>query len=94
MPKVRDLKKDVKQMGHLFLNECYTQMMFTPSLNQEWILDIISDTMEFQDETLRKISTRGLSGVDYQVIASNYFEGIVELADRLNSLEYWFYINT
>lgn len=88
MPKVRDLKKDVKQMGHLFLNECYTQLMFTPNLNQEWILDIISDTMEFQNETLKKISTRGHNGSDYQSIASGYFEGIVELADRLNSLEY------
>ena len=87
MSKVRDLKKEVKQMGKIFLNECYTQLAFSPSVNQEYIMDIISDTMELQHSIIQQICLRN-STVGYNEIASMYYDGIVELTERLNSLDY------
>lgn len=93
MPKVRDLKKDIKQMVKHFLNECYTQLTFTPSLNQEYILDIISDVLQLQEEVIARIN-RGkyqretVKSVEYQEVANTFYSKIVELTERLHSLDY------
>ena len=93
MSKIRDFKKEVKHMVKLFLNECYTQLSFSPEFNQENILDIISDVMVLQRETISKISRKShimkkKEDVDYQKIAADFYAQIVELTERLNSLDY------
>lgn len=87
MSKVRDLKKDVKQMVRLFLNECYTHLAFSPSLNSEHILDIISDVVELERSVIKELSKKD-KNTNYGDIASTFYASIVELAERLNSLEY------
>ncbi|MGD9977378.1 MAG: hypothetical protein AB7S54_05535 [Bacteroidales bacterium] len=93
MPNIRDFKKDVKYMVKHFLDECYTQLAFSPNLNQENILDIISDVMELERDTIKKLSHKSyLRGrkvkPNYQSIASEFYNKIVEFTERLNSLDY------
>lgn len=93
MPNIRDLKKDIKSMVKHFLDECYTQLTFSPHLNQENVLDIISDVMELEKEVIAKLAyksrQRGIkTTVDYQSIANDFYNRIVELTERLNSLDY------
>lgn len=87
MSKVRDLKKDMKQMCRQFLNECYTQLAFSPSVNQEYILDIIADMLDFERDSLRQLSSCR-AAADYRALAGRFYDGIVELAERLHSLDY------
>ncbi len=76
-----------------FLDECYTQLAFSPHLNQENVLDIISDMMELEHEVISKLShksrTRGEKvTLDHQAIANDFYNRVVELTERLNSLDY------
>lgn len=93
MPNIRDLKKDVKFMVKHFLDECYTQLAFSPHLNQENVFDIISDVMELEKEVISKLAFKSRergdkTSVDYQAIANDFYNRIVELTERLNSLDY------
>ncbi len=93
MPNIRDLKKDVKYMVKHFLNECYTQLAFSPHLNQENVFDIISDVIELEKEIISKLSykshQRGVkTTTNYQAIANEFYDRIVDLTERLNSLDY------
>lgn len=94
MPNIRDLKKDIKFMVKHFLDECYTQLAFSPTLNQENILDIISDVMELEKDVIGKFSTKPVKkgekkiSPDYKAIANDFYNRIVELTERLNSLDY------
>jgi hypothetical protein len=93
MPNIRDLKKDVKFMVKHFLDECYTQLSFSPHLNQENVFDIISDVMELEKEVISKLAFKSRkrgdkTSVDYQAIANDFYNRIVELTERLNSLDY------
>ena len=93
MSKISDFKKEVKHMVKLFLNECYTQLSFSPEFNQENILDIISDVIVLQRDTVSKLSRKNFAkgsrkNIDYQKVASEFYTQIVELTERLNSLDY------
>jgi len=91
MANIRDLKKDVKQMVKHFINECYIHLAYSPTLHQENVLDIISDAMELQSDIIQKINNpshcKG-SGCKnyYKNLSSDFYESIVELTERLNSL--------
>lgn len=92
MSSVKDLKKDIKHMVKHLLDECYTQLAYSEPLSQERILDIISDIMILEQETISKISkksyTRGKPHkVDFQKLANEFYDEVVELAERINSLE-------
>ncbi|MEJ5315475.1 MAG: hypothetical protein WHS63_00560 [Tenuifilum sp.] len=92
MASVKDLKKDIKQMTKHLLDECYTQLTYSEPISKERILDIISDIMVLEQETISKISKktykRGESTkVDYQKIANDFYDEVVELAERINSLD-------
>ncbi|MGE0078067.1 MAG: hypothetical protein AB7S48_09425 [Bacteroidales bacterium] len=93
MPNIRDLKKDVKYMVKHFLDECYTQLAYSPHLNQENIFDIISDVVELQREVISKLSAKSRKRGEtvkpnYRSIADEFYNRIVELTERLNSLDY------
>lgn len=92
MASVKDLKKDIKQMVKHLLGECYTQLAYSEPIFKERILDIISDIMVLEHETISKISKksykRGQSThIDYQKIANDFYDEVVELAERINSLD-------
>ena len=93
MANVRDIKMDVKQMVKQFIQECYIQLAYSPPLNQENVLDIISDAMELEKDILKRINH--LSFMPYpsprhyfKHLSNEFYDKIVELTERLNSLEY------
>lgn len=93
MANIRDIKKDVKQMIQHFIQECYIHLAYSPPLNQENVLDIISDAMELEKEMIKKINNK-LSSTkkerkDYfKSLSNDFYDKIVELTERLNSLTY------
>lgn len=92
MANVRDLKKDVKQMVKHLLNECYTQLVYSQPISQERILDIISDITILEKETISKLSVKSYKRgkpvkVCHQSIANEFYDRIVEIAERINSIE-------
>ncbi|KAF5083614.1 hypothetical protein DSECCO2_86420 [anaerobic digester metagenome] len=95
MANVRDLKKDVKQMVRHFLNECYSQLAYNPPLHQENILDIIADTVLLQDDIISRINSASYNKKSrkagksyYQELAVEFYDRVIELTERLNSLEF------
>lgn len=91
MASIRDLKKDVKYMIGHFIEECYTQLAYSPGINQENTLDIISDALLLRDEIVRELNTPPES-VDqgknhYNRIAERFYHQIIELTERLNSID-------
>ncbi len=94
MASIRDLKKDIKHMNEHFIQECYIHLAYSPPLNQENVLDIISDAIQLRDDTLKKLNSstalmeRKNRKVYFRNLVSNYYDGIVELTERLNSLSY------
>ena len=91
MASVRDLKKDVKYLVNHFINECYTQLAFSPALDSENILDIISDTLDLETDIISKLSSRSNSNKGkeyYNSIADEFYKRIIELTERLHSLEF------
>jgi len=92
MASVKDLKKDIKHMVKHLLDECYAQLTYSEPISKERILDIISDIMVLEQETISKISKKTykkgeLTNVDYQKIANDFYDQVVGLAERINSLE-------
>lgn len=94
MANIRDLKKDIKYMIRHLLDECYTQLAFSPHLNQENVLDIISDVLILKQDTIRKLNnkiykrSRRKERIDYNLVSHEFYDKIVELTERLNSLDY------
>lgn len=92
MASVKDLKKDIKHMVKHLLDECYTQLTYSEPISKERILGIISDIMVLEQETISKISKKSYkkgesTNVDYQKVANEFYDQVVELAERINSLE-------
>ncbi|PKP44081.1 MAG: hypothetical protein CVT95_11405 [Bacteroidetes bacterium HGW-Bacteroidetes-12] len=93
MANIRDLKKDVKQMVEHFIQECYIHLAYSPPLNQENVLDIISDAMELEKEMIIKLNSpiytnKKESRAYFKNLSGNFYDSIVELIERLNSLSY------
>jgi len=93
MANIRNIKKDIKQMGKHFIQECYVHLAYSPPLHQENVLDIISDALMLEMEILDKINNRKDIGDMklkryYREVSSNFYNSIVELTERLNSLTY------
>lgn len=93
MANIKDLKKDVKHMVQHFIQECYIHLAYSPPLNQENVLDIISDAMELEKEMIQRIyNPPPESRSDYKnyfrKVSGDFYDGIVELTERLNSLSY------
>jgi hypothetical protein len=94
MANLRDLKKDIKQMVEHFIQECYIQLTYSPPLNQENVLDIISDATQLRDETLKLLNNpvceqdRKSRRMFFKKLIGDFYDGIIELTERLNSLEY------
>jgi len=92
MASIRDLKKDVKYLVGHFIDECYTQLAFSVILDQENTLDIISDAMKLREEIVKKLNATfknqdKISGKShYNAIAEDFYNRIIELTERLNSL--------
>lgn len=93
MASIRDLKKDVKYLVNHFIGECYTQLTFSVVLDQENTLDIISDALKLRDEIISKLNSNSLNGsikegkAFYNAIAEDFYHRIIELTERLHSLE-------
>jgi hypothetical protein len=93
MASIRDLKKDVKSLINHFINECYTQLAFSAIVCQENTLDIISDALELRNDIIKKLNSRLKNDEGrgnkfyYNTIAEDFYKQIIELADRLHSLE-------
>ena len=93
MASIRDLKKDVKYLVDHFIGECYTQLTFCVLLNQESIIDIIADALELKKEVITKLSARAAKGEEkyckkhYKAIADDFFAQIIELTERLHSIQ-------
>jgi len=94
MASIRDLKKDVKYLVNHFIDECYTQLAFSPSLDQENTIDIIADALILRDEIISKLNlspkkdSKIKGKIYYNSIAEDFYSRIIELTERLHSLEY------
>ncbi len=93
MANVRDFKMDVKQMVKHFKQECYTHLAYSPPLNQENVLDIISDAIVLEQDTIKSIKHRPSNEEQnkkkhFRKISDDFYDKIVELTERLNSLSY------
>ena len=92
MASIRDLKKDVKYMIGHFIDECYTQLVYSVVLDQENTLDVISDALELHNDIIAKLNSKHKSEIGkankvfYNSIAEEFYLRIIELTDRLHSL--------
>jgi hypothetical protein len=92
MASIRDLKKDVKYLVGHFIDECYTQLAFSAVNDQENTLDIISDALKLLEATIQELNTipsksdKIAGKLYYNTIAENFYKQIIELTDRLHSL--------
>jgi len=93
MASIRDLKMDVKYLINHFIDECYTQLAFSVVLDQENTLDVISDALKLHEEIIKKLNSSPskddkISGKKYyNAIAEEFYHRIIELTDRLHSLD-------
>lgn len=93
MASIRDLKKDVKYLTNHFISECYTQLVYSVLLGQENTIDIISDALELQNDIIKKLNAKYKSKVVkankayYNSIAEEFYARIIELTERLHSLD-------
>lgn len=93
MANIRDLKMDAKQMIKHFMQECYVHLAYSPPLNQENVLDILSDAMQLEKDTVKRINQPSEEDkLDlkryYKSVSNEFYDRIVELTERLNSLAY------
>jgi len=93
MASIRDLKKDVKYLVGHFIDECYTQLTFSVVIDQENTLDIICDALKLRQEIIRNLNTSpsnddAIKGkAYYNGIAEDFYHRIIELAERLHSID-------
>lgn len=93
MANIRDLKKDVKYLIGHFIDICYTQLAYSVLVDQENTLDVISDALELHDDIITKLNCKPKGEGDkanktyYNGIAEEFYLRIIELTDRLHSLE-------
>lgn len=94
MASIRDFKKDIKAMVEHFVQECYIHLSYSPPLNQENVLDIISDAIELKASTIFRINhpnknlDKKAKKQYYTSVVGDFYDSIVELTERLNSLNY------
>lgn len=93
MANIRDFKVGVKQMVKHFLQECYVHLAYSPPLNQENVLDIISDALQLEQATIQRINNPSTSDqqnikIYFRTLNKDFYEKIIELTERLNSLSY------
>jgi len=75
-----------------FIQECYTQLTYSVVLDQENALDIISDALTLENDTLKKLSSKLIPKNNsdkkhYNKIAEDFYKRVIELTERLHSLE-------
>lgn len=93
MASIRDLKKDVKYLVDHFIGECYTHLSFSIVLDQESIIDIITDALELKASTITRLNANASKGEErfckkhYKSIADEFFNQIIELTERLHSIK-------
>ncbi len=93
MASIRDLKKDVNFLVDHFISECYTQLTFSILLDQENIIDVITDALELKASTITRLNANAAKGEEkfckkhYKVIADDFFNQIIELTERLHSIK-------
>ncbi len=93
MASIRDLKKDVNFLVDHFISECYTQLTFSILLDQENIIDVITDDLELKASTITRLNANAAKGEEkfckkhYKVIADDFFNQIIELTERLHSIK-------
>ena len=93
MASIKDIKKDVNNLINHFIDECYTQLSFSPISNQENIIDIISDTLQLRESIIKRLKAKSSQeGVKsrkyYSNLMGEFYQRIIELTERLNSLDY------
>lgn len=94
MPGHRKLKKDINNLCCGVINECFAFLDYTPSLNQENIQVIISDTNELRNQLIHMINHHPKPGNSsvvypkayYRKIREELYDKTIDLIDRLNSL--------
>ncbi len=80
-------------VGNL-LQECYSQLTYSPPLHYENVLDIIEDAINLRNAVILNINKHNkIEGYKEKKTFFNeqiaaFYEGIIELTERLNSLEY------
>lgn len=93
MASIRDIKKDVKYLIGHFISECYTQLTYSVVICQENTIDVISDALELQDYIIKRLNSKPkrekgkTDKIYYNSIAEDFYNRIIELTDRLHSLE-------
>ncbi len=93
MASIRDLKKDINFLVDHFISECYTQLSFSILLDQESIIDVITDALELRKSSIAKLNANAAKGEEkyckkhYKAIANDFFNQIIELTERLHSVK-------
>ncbi len=93
MSSRRKLKKDVNNLCYEVINECFTFLDHSPSLNQENVQVIIADAVELRNDLIYRINHSGHEGSSsrpvkayYRQIREELFENTIRFIERLNSL--------
>jgi hypothetical protein len=93
MANRRSAKRDVNQLCYEVIYECITFLEHTPSLNQENVIQIISDAVELRNDLIHRInhpvpgnpSSRS-SRVYYRKLKKDLYGQTISLIERLNNL--------
>ncbi len=93
MSSRRKLKKDVNHLCYEVINECFTFLDHSPSLNQENVQVIIADAVELRNNLIYRINHSGHEGSSSRLVKAYYrqikeelYENTISLIERLNGL--------
>lgn len=93
MPSRRDLKKDINNLCYDVINECFTFLNYSPSLNHENVHAVISDAVDLRNRLIAKVNhsatsnpSRSSTKAYYREIHQELHDTTIDLVERLNNL--------
>ncbi len=93
MASRRDLKKDVNHILCEIVDQCYSQLYYSPEINQESIVNIISDAELLRKNLIHKICNtyhieRSKRKSYYHDLLNELYDKSIEFVERLNTIKY------
>jgi len=93
MASRRDLKKDINHMLAEVMEQCFSQLYYSPEINQESVVNIISDAQLLKKNLIAKINNS--CHVDkaerkrfYHDLIEDLYKNCIEFVERLNTIKY------
>jgi len=89
MSNCRDIKKDINFLADQMLTECFSFLEYSPTNNQENVMDILHDVEQLRANLLYRVNNPPKNGSikkHYRDIIDEMYQQNIDLLERLNGL--------